>query len=297
MTSLKELQLSNSPLRRVPDFIALGRLDRPIGIYLLMWPTLWALWIAAAGNPSAKLIFIFIAGVVLTRTGGCIINDFADRNLDGHVKRTANRPLATGRISSKEALTVAALIGVLAFLLVLLTNRFTILLSVGGLALACTYPYMKRHTYLPQVVLGAAFAWAIPMAFGAVGEKVPGFAWLIYLATVVWTMAYDTLYAMVDRDDDLKVGIKSTAILFGELDLLMVGVLEATALVALILLGLQLEFSLWYYLGLTGAVLLWSWQLWQARDRSREACLRAFLHNHWVGAAVFAGIFLHYSLA
>lgn len=297
MATLKELQLSNSPLRRLPDFIALGRLDRPIGIYLLMWPTLWALWIAAEGDPSFKLIFIFIAGVFLTRTGGCIINDFADRDFDGHVSRTANRPLATGRVSGKEALTLAALIGILAFVLVLFTNTFTILLSVGGLLLACAYPYMKRHTYLPQLVLGAAFAWAVPMAFGAVGETVPEHAWLIYLATLSWTMAYDTLYAMVDREDDLKVGIKSTAILFGDMDLVMVGVLDATALLALALLGSRLEFSSWYYAGLGAALLLWAWQLWQSRQRERDACFKAFLHNHWVGAVIFAGIFLHYSLS
>lgn len=297
MASLKELQLSNSPLRRLPDFIALGRLDRPIGIYLLMWPTLWALWIAAEGNPSFKLIFIFIAGVILTRTGGCIINDYADRNFDGDVSRTANRPLATGRVSGKEALAIATLIGLLAFVLVLFTNQFTIILSVGGLLLACAYPYMKRHTYLPQLVLGAAFAWAIPMAFGAVGESVPEHAWLIYLATVSWTMAYDTLYAMVDRDDDLKIGIKSTAILFGDMDLLMVGVLNATALLAMGLLGSRLDFSLWYYAGLAAAVALWSWQLWQCRNRDTDACFKAFLHNHWVGAVIFTGIFLHYSLS
>ncbi|RLT95066.1 4-hydroxybenzoate octaprenyltransferase [Ketobacter sp.] len=297
MATLKELQLSNSRLRRLPDFIALGRLDRPIGIYLLLWPTLWALWVAAEGNPSFQLIFIFMAGVFLTRTGGCIINDYADRDFDGHVTRTASRPLATGRISGKEALAVAAVIGALAFTLVLFTNTFTILLSVGGLLLACTYPYMKRHTYLPQLVLGAAFAWAVPMAFAAVSETVPEHAWLIYLATVAWTMAYDTLYAMVDREDDLKAGIKSTAILFGDLDLTMVGVLNGTALLALVLLGSRLDFSLWYYAGLLAAVLLWTWQLWQSRQRDRDACFRAFLHNHWVGAVIFAGIFLHYSLS
>ncbi len=297
MASLKELQLSNSPLRRLPDFIYLGRLDRPIGIYLLLWPTLWALWIAAEGDPSFKLIFIFITGVFLTRTGGCIINDFADRNLDGQVSRTANRPLATGRVSSKEALAIAALIGMLAFALVLYTNRFTILLSVGGLLLACTYPYMKRHTYLPQLVLGAAFAWSVPMAFAAVGESVPEHAWLIYLATVAWTMAYDTLYAMVDREDDLRAGIKSTAILFGDADLVMISILNALALLSLWLLGNRLEFSVWYFLGLGTAALLLVWQLWQCRSRDTNACFNAFLHNHWVGAVIFVGVFLHYSLS
>ncbi|HVK99709.1 MAG TPA: 4-hydroxybenzoate octaprenyltransferase [Dongiaceae bacterium] len=296
MATFKELQLSNSPLRRLPDFIQLARLDRPIGIYLLLWPALWALWIAAEGKPDFKLIFIFVAGVVLTRTGGCIVNDYADREFDGQVRRTANRPLATGRISGKEALAFGAVIGLLSFVLVLFTNLFTIVLSVGGLLLACTYPYMKRHTYLPQLVLGAAFAWSIPMAFAAVRETVPAYAWLIYLATLCWTMAYDTLYAMVDRDDDLQAGIKSTAILFGDADLTMVGILNGLALFALWLLGSQLKFSNWYYAGLLVAVALWGWQLWQARNRDRDACFRAFLHNHWVGAAIFAGLFLHYSL-
>ncbi len=296
MATFKELQLSNSPLRRLPDFIALGRLDRPIGIYLLLWPTLWALWIASEGQPSYKLIFIFVMGVILTRTGGCIVNDYADRDFDGQVQRTANRPLATGRISGKEALAVAAVIGLLAFILVLFTNTFTIILSVGGLVLACTYPYMKRHTYLPQLVLGAAFAWSIPMAFAAVKEEVPAIAWIIYLATLCWTMAYDTLYAMVDRDDDLQAGIKSTAILFGDADLAMVGLLNGMTLLALALLGSKLELSHWYYFGLGVAVALWGWQLWQCRERDRDACFKAFLHNHWVGAAIFAGLFLHYVL-
>lgn len=272
------------------------RLDRPIGIYLLLWPTLWSVWIASDGLPSLKIIFIFITGVVLMRSGGCVINDFADRNFDGHVSRTANRPLATGRISSKEALTLGAVIGLMAFVLVLFTNRFTILLSVGGLLLACCYPFMKRYTYFPQVVLGAAFAWAIPMAFAAAAESVPTYAWLIYIATLLWTMAYDTLYAMADREDDLKVGIKSTAILFGEADLLMIALLETFALLALIFLGNQLGFSGWYYLGLIAAVALWGWQLWQARHRDPQTCFKCFLHNHWVGAVIFTGIFLHYNL-
>lgn len=293
---LAELSISNSPWRRLPDFIALMRLDRPIGIYLLMWPTLWALWIASEGLPSLKLIAIFVGGVIITRTGGCVINDFADRNFDGHVARTHNRPLATGRISSKEALLLAAVLGLLAFVLVLFTNLTTILMSIGGLLLACCYPFMKRYTYFPQVFLGAAFAWAIPMAFTATQESVPDYAWLIYIATLIWTVAYDTLYAMADREDDLKVGIKSTAVLFGEADLLMVGLLDSLALLALILLGNKLDFSFWYYLGLCGAVALWAWQLWSVQDRDPQKCFKAFLHNHWVGASVFAGIFLHYNL-
>ncbi len=297
LVSLKELQLSNSPLRRLPDFIHLGRLDRPIGIYLLMWPTLWALWIAAEGMPTVKLLFVFIMGTIITRTAGCIVNDFADRNLDGQVQRTANRPLATGRVSGKEALALASLLGLAAFGLVWLTNQITILMSVVALVLACSYPLMKRYTYLPQLVLGAAFAWAVPMAFTAVQETVPSIAWLIYLATLLWTMAYDTLYAMVDREDDLKAGIKSSAILFGEADLLMIAILESITVLALWLLGQQLQFSIWYDLGLAVAVTLWARQLWLCRDRSREQCFRAFLNNHWVGASIFTGLFFHYATA
>ncbi|MCG8668578.1 MAG: 4-hydroxybenzoate octaprenyltransferase [Pseudomonadales bacterium] len=288
--------MSNSPWRRVPDFIQLMRLDRPIGIYLLLWPTLWALWIASEGLPSIKLLVIFIGGVVLTRAGGCVINDFADRDFDGHVARTENRPLATGRISSKEALGLAAVIGLLAFVLVLFTNQLTIMLSFGGLALACAYPFMKRYTYFPQAVLGAAFAWSIPMAFAAATESVPIHAWLIYCATLLWTMAYDTFYAMVDREDDIKVGIKSTAVLFGEADLVIIATLNSLALMALIFLGNKLGFSGWYYGGLFVATLLWAWQLWISKDRHKEACFKAFLHNHWVGASIFVGIFLHYNL-
>ncbi|MCG8312232.1 MAG: 4-hydroxybenzoate octaprenyltransferase [Pseudomonadales bacterium] len=288
--------MSDSPWRRLPDFIQLMRLDRPIGIYLLLWPTLWAVWIASDGLPSIELLVIFIGGVILTRTGGCVINDYADRDLDGHVSRTTNRPLATGRISGTEALVLAAIIGLLAFVLVLFTNLFTILLSVGGLLLACCYPFMKRYTYFPQVVLGAAFAWAVPMAFAAATETVPLHAWLLYLATLLWTVAYDTFYGMVDREDDLKVGIKSTAILFGEADLVIIATLNALALISLLFLGNKLHLSVWYYAGLVAATMLWIWQLWQAKNRQPEKCFKAFLHNHWVGAVIFAGIFLHYNM-
>ena len=221
----------------------------------------------------------------------------SDREFDGHVKRTANRPLATGRISSKEAVILALVLGLMAFLLVLFTNVLTILMSVVALLLACSYPLMKRYTYLPQLVLGAAFAWAIPMAFTATQQQIPTVAWLLYMATLLWTMAYDTLYAMVDRDDDLKVGIKSSAILFGEADLLIVGMLELLALLALWFVGQQLDFSIWYQLSLGVAAILWSLQLWQCQDRERDQCFSAFLNNHWVGAAIFCGIFLHYSIA
>ncbi|MBV1922298.1 MAG: 4-hydroxybenzoate octaprenyltransferase [Pseudomonadales bacterium] len=295
--SLQDLQLSNSRFRRLPDFIQLGRLDRPIGIYLVLWPTLWALWIASDGLPSMKNLVIFITGVFLTRTGGCVINDYADRDFDGDVQRTQNRPLATGRVSPKEALLVATIIGLLCFVLVLFTNFTTILWSVGALLLACIYPFMKRYTYFPQAILGAAFAWSIPMAFAAAEKPVPALAWLLFGATVLWTMAYDTLYAIVDREDDLQVGIRSTAILFGDADLMIIGILELMAVLALWLLGNQLHFSYWYFGSLAIACSLWCWQLWQCRERDTEQCFKAFLHNHWVGAVIFAGIFLHYNIS
>lgn len=297
MNWMDSLRLTSGPLHRLPDFIQLMRLDRPIGIYLLMWPALWAVWIASDGQPSWKHLFIFVTGVILTRSGGCIINDYADRNFDGQVKRTQFRPLATGRISSQEALLLGAAIALVSFVLVLFTNLFTILLSVGALAIACTYPFMKRYTHLPQVVLGAAFAWSIPMAFAAIREELPRETWMLYAATLLWTVAYDTYYAMVDRDDDVKIGVKSTAILFGRYDRHIIGILQALTLVTLIMLGMDLHFSGWYYAGLGVAAGLFLWEAWQTRSRDRDACFRAFLHNHWVGAAVFVGIFLHYTFA
>ncbi len=279
---------------RLAIYIDLTRFDRPIGSYLLLWPTLWALWIASDGVPDIKLLIIFIGGVFLTRSAGCVINDFADRKIDGHVKRTAARPLATGKISSKEALALFAFLMISAFVLVLFTNTMTIAMSFGGLFLASLYPFMKRHTHLPQVVLGAAFGWAIPMAFTAVSEDVPTIAWLIYIAKILWTIAYDTMYAMVDRDDDLKIGVKSTAILFGDLDKLIIGILQILTLAILIIVGLQLSLSLPYYMGVIVAAGLFCYQQWLIRNREREPCFKAFLNNHYAGMAIFVGILIHY---
>ncbi len=281
-------------LGRLRVYAELMRLHRPIGIFLLLWPTLWALWIAGYGAPHWKNVLIFVLGVVLMRSAGCVINDYADRNLDGHVARTVGRPLVTGRVSPREALVLFGVLCLLAFGLVLLTNPFTVALSFGGVALAALYPFMKRYTYLPQVFLGAAFAWAIPMAFAAErGELVPE-TWLLYATTLVWTVAYDTQYAMVDRPDDLKAGIRSTAILFGDADRFMIGVLQATTLFCLLMLGGRLEATAPYYLGLATAAGLFGWQHYLIRDRSGPGCFAAFLHNNWVGLAVFLGIFLHY---
>ncbi|SHE74236.1 4-hydroxybenzoate polyprenyltransferase [Modicisalibacter ilicicola DSM 19980] len=279
-------------LARLPDFLHLTRLDRPIGTWLLMWPTLWALWIAADGTPPRDTLLIFVAGVYLMRAAGCVINDYADRHWDGHVKRTKARPLATGRISENEAKGLFAALVIAAFVLVCFTNRFTVMLSFGGVVLAFIYPFMKRYTHLPQLFLGAAFSWAIPMAFGAVLGAVPPEAWLLFLANLAWTVAYDTEYAMVDRDDDLKVGIKSTAVLFGHHDRLMIGLLQLITLTLLAVVGTRLGLGGFFWLGLAAMALIFIYQHGLIRHRSRERCFQAFLNNHWAGLVVCAGLVL-----
>ena len=281
---------------RLGQYWKLVRGDRPIGSLLLLWPTWWALWLAAGGMPPWWTLFVFTAGVWLTRSAGCVINDYADRWLDGKVERTKERPLATGAVSGREALAVFAVLMLAAFALVLTLNRLTVWLSVAGLFLAATYPYLKRYTYLPQVYLGMAFGWGIPMAFAALRGEVPAIAWVLYLANIFWATAYDTWYAMVDRDDDIRMGAKSTAILFGELDLVAQGVLYALMFAALALVGRQAGLGMYFWYGLGAAALLVAYEFVLARHRDREACFRAFLHNHWVGAALFAGIALDYAL-
>nr|WP_229680870.1 4-hydroxybenzoate octaprenyltransferase [Marinobacterium zhoushanense] len=287
---------NSSKSDKLNAYIQLMRADRPIGTYLLLWPTLWALWIAAEGVPPLHLLLIFTLGVFLTRSAGCVINDYADRHLDGHVKRTKERPLPTGRVTEREALLLFAGLMLLAFVLVLFTNGMTILMSFAGLALAFTYPFMKRHTHLPQVVLGAAFGWAIPMAFTAVQEQLPVLAWLIFMAKMFWTVAYDSMYAMVDRDDDLKIGIKSSAVLFGHHDRLIIGILQLCALLLLIAVGLLANLGLYFHLGLAGAAILFIYQQWLIRERERMPCLQAFLNNHWAELLVLVGIIADYAL-
>lgn len=284
------------PLKeRLQAYIHLMRADKPIGTYLLLWPTLWALWIAAQGTPSLELLLIFSLGVFLTRSAGCVINDFADRHIDGHVKRTHQRPLPSGRVTEREAIGLFIGLMLISFLLVLLTNTLTILMSFGGLALAFVYPFMKRYTHLPQVVLGAAFGWAIPMAFTAVQEQLPLTAWLLYAAKILWTVAYDTQYAMVDRDDDLKIGVKSTAVLFGQHDKLIIGLLQLAALVILIWVGQLEQMGLWFHLGLVGALGFFMYQQWLIRHRERMPCFRAFLNNHYAELVVLIAIILDYT--
>ena len=281
---------------RLGQYWKLVRGDRPIGWLLLLWPTWWGLWIAAGGVPPPWTLFVFSAGVWLTRSAGCVVNDYADRWLDPQVERTKDRPLATGAVSGREALAVFAALMLVAFALVLTLNRLTVLLSVVGVVLAASYPYLKRYTYLPQVYLGMAFGWGIPMAFAAVRGAVPPVAWVLYVANIFWATAYDTWYAMVDRDDDIRMGAKSTAILFGDLDLVAQGVLYALAFAALALVGREAGLGEYFWYGLGVAALFVLYQFAIARRRDRAACFRAFLNNHWVGMAVFAGIAADYAL-
>ncbi len=283
---------SQPPLSAVIAYARLMRLDRPVGTLLLLWPTLAALWVAADGLPPIGLIMVFAIGTFLMRAAGCVVNDYADRDLDPGVARTAARPLATGAISTNAALGAFFVLAFLAMTLLLYLNTLTRWLAVAGLAIAVTYPFMKRWTYLPQVVLGAAFSWGIVMAFAAVGSAIPEHGWLLFLASVLWIVAYDTMYAMVDRDDDLKVGIKSTAILFGEADRLMIGLLQAGTITTLILVGQQLAYESAYFWGIAAATCFFCYQQYLIRDRSREGCFRAFTNNVWVGFSLFVGVAL-----
>jgi len=281
---------------RLRDYARLMRLDRPIGILLLLWPVLWALWIAAAGKPALPVFVVFVAGVVLMRSAGCVINDYADREFDPQVERTRDRPLAAGRVSPHEALVLFVVLALGAFMLVLFMNRLTILLSFVGAALAASYPFMKRWTHLPQFYLGAAFGWGVPMAFAAQTGGVPADAWILFGATLCWAVAYDTAYAMVDRDDDIRIGVNSTAILFGRADRMMIALFHALTLALLAWAGARAGLGVTYYMGLLLAAGLVGWQQWLMRTRSRDGCFQAFLNNNRFGAVVFAGLVLDYLL-
>lgn len=281
---------------RALNYAKLMRLDKPIGILLLLWPTLWALWLAAKGVPRIDLLVIFTLGVIVMRSAGCVINDYADRHIDGKVHRTQSRPLATGAVSSKEALVLFGVLCLVAFGLVLMTDMFTIKLSLVGLLLAVIYPFMKRHTHLPQVVLGAAFAWSVPMAFAAQSGSLTASVGLLYLAVLLWTVVYDTFYAMVDRDDDIKIGVKSTAVLFGEQDRFITGALQAMTLFALILLAPRFELGRYYYASLAIVAVLFFYQQVLISDSRPGDCFKAFLNNNWVGATVFTGIAIDFAL-
>ena len=268
----------------------LMRVDKPIGIYLLLWPTVWGLLWAAEGLPALHICLIFVMGVVLMRSAGCVINDYADRKVDGAVERTQARPIVSGEVEPKEALQLFYLLVASAFVLVLFLNTKTIILSIGALFLASLYPFMKRYTYFPQVVLGAAFGWSIPMAFMATLGELPAWLWLIYIANLTWTVAYDTAYAMVDREYDIAIGVKSTAILFGRFDVTIIVLLNIMTLVLLAYVGWLTNLHSLFYLGLAAAAVMFAYQFTLIKTRQRDACFAAFLHNHWVGLSIAIGL-------
>ena len=284
-------------LSTVHDYIRLTRLDRPIGIYLLLWPTLWAVWIGGRGQPKPLILIIFVVGTVLMRSAGCAINDYADRSFDPHVERTKNRPLAAGRLSTLEALVLFALLSLAALMLALQLNRLTLLWAVAGAFIAVTYPFVKRFLSVPQMYLGLAFGAGIPMAFAAQIESVPQVAWLLLLANVLWVTVYDTMYAMVDRNDDIRIGVRSTAILFGDSDRHIIAVLQVMTLVTLFLVGKMIRADGWYHAGLVAGAVFFIYQLWLIRDRDRDGCFRAFLNNNYFGMSVFIGLALEYQYA
>lgn len=282
--------------QRLSAYIALTRFNRPIGTWLLMWPMLWALWFAADGEPDIRVLIIFVIGTFLTRSAGCAINDFADRHFDAHVERTRNRPLASGQIHAWEAVAVFVVLMLCAFMLVMLTNRTTVLLSLVAVALAFVYPFTKRFTYFPQLFLGAAFSWAIPMVYTAQTGGVNLVCWIIFLASVLWALAYDTMYAMADRDDDLLIGIKSTAIYFGKHDVLITSITQCLVLAAVAVAGWLSGRGLLFYSSLTIAATLVIYQLGLLKTRSPDKCIRAFLNNNYVGMVIFLGILLDYAV-
>lgn len=282
-------------LAQARQYARLMRLDRPIGIWLLMWPTLWSLWIAGNGKPDPQVFGVFVIGVIVMRSAGCVMNDFADRNLDPHVTRTRDRPLAAGTVAPAEALVLFAALSLVAIALVLTLNPLARLLAVGGAILTIVYPFTKRVFWAPQLLLGAAFGWSVPMVFAAQTGAVPRLAWLIWLAVVVWAMVYDTMYAMADRADDLRVGVKSTAILFGSADVFMVGLLQMSLLLALALIGKLAELGIWYFGSLGVAAAFLGYQHLLIRHRDPATCFQAFMNNHYVGAAVFTGVLLDYT--
>jgi 4-hydroxybenzoate polyprenyltransferase len=291
----QEAPFSYRVQRRIEEYALLARLDRPIGTWLLMWPALWALWIAGSGKPHPEVLIVFLLGVFVMRAAGCVINDYADRNVDPHVRRTRDRPLAARRVTPREALYLFAILITAALYLVTRLNLLTLKLAVIGAFLTISYPFVKRFFPMPQLWLGISFGgWSVPMGFAAESGVVPRVAWVLYIAGVMWAAIYDTMYAMVDREDDVKIGVKSSAILFADMDKLLIGVMQAMMLFALVLAGRSMEFGQWYYSGVVGAGLLFVYQQWLIRKREPAGCLKGFLNNQYVGAVIFAGILLQY---
>ena len=289
--NLKKIKLKYDKFKQ---YLLLIRLNRPIGIFLLLWPTLWGLWIASEGFPNTKILVVFLFGVFLIRSAGCILNDIIDKDFDKFVARTQNRPLASDKLSSIEAFIVAISLIFIAFLLVLTTNTLTVQLSFVAIILAGTYPFLKRHTYLPQFFLGLTFGWSIPMAFAATTNSIPKIAWLLLIANILWAVVYDTIYAMIDREDDLKIGIKSTAILFDDADRFIIGLIQSLVLIALIVIGQQASLNTIYYFSLIIGGCLFLYQLYLIRNRDPKKCMQAFLNNNLFGLVVFIGLFINY---
>ncbi len=279
---------------RLGQYYLLMRMDRPIGTYLLLWPTFWALWIAAQGIPPLSIFIIFSLGIFVMRSAGCVINDYADRNIDSQIDRTKNRPITSGKVSPAEALKLFAAGVTIAFILVLFLNIYTIILSFVALILASIYPFMKRYTHYPQIVLGMAFSWAIPMGFAAQLNYISNIAWLLYVTTILWIVAYDTMYAMADREEDLKIGVKSTAIIFADKDKIILAVLQILFLAGMIGIAYLLQAGVYFYLGILSASIFSIYQQYLIRHREKKACFEAFLNNNWLGMVIFIGIFLDY---
>src|SRR5579862_3460973 len=290
-----EAPLSQRLSRRATEYARLMRLDRPIGTWLLLWPALWALWVAGEGRPSPKVLIVFVLGVFVMRAAGCVINDFADRDIDPHVRRTRDRPLAARRVSPREALVLFTVLMLAALFLVTRLDAYTVKLAVIGALLTVSYPFFKRFFPLPQLWLGLSFGgWSVLMAFSAQTGALPRVAWVLYIAAVMWAAIYDTMYAMVDREDDLKVGVKSSAILFADMDKLLIGVMQAMMLFALMLAGQSMHFGRWYQAGIAAAGVLFLYQQWLIRKREPAGCLKAFFNNQYVGIVIFVGILLQY---
>jgi len=279
---------------RFYQYYLLMRMDRPIGTWLLLWPTFWALWIAAQGIPDLTFLIIFSLGVYIMRAAGCVINDYADRHIDKHIERTQNRPITSGKVAPKEALALFAVCISLAFMLVLFLNTFTILLSFVALFFAALYPFMKRYTYYPQLFLGMAFSCAIPMAFSAQLNELPYIVWVLYAVNILWIISYDTMYAMADRDEDLKIGVKSTAIIFAEYDIVVIALLQTGFTLGMYYIAWSLQAGLFFYLGITLSIIFSLYQLMLLKKRDKNSYFQAFLNNHWLGLVIFAGIFFNY---
>jgi len=288
-------QVKQSVITQLRNYAKLMRIDKPIGIWLLMWPTLWALWLAGKGHPDQWLFVVFVLGVFIMRSAGCVFNDYVDRKIDPYVERTRTRPIACGAVAPAEALVLFLALSLIAIGLATMLNKPARLLAIVAAGLTIGYPFIKRVVSIPQFVLGAAFGWAVPMAFAAQTGEAPQLAWLVFGAALVWAVIYDTFYAMVDREDDRKVGVKSTALLFGEVDLFVIAGLQLLMLVALSFVGLRAELGFWYFASVVGTAALMAYHQWLARDRQPAGCFAAFSHNHTIGLVIFVGIVLHYA--